>query len=124
MKRSAPIASLTCPATGRLDEIPYDFLRKRLSILVAHGESASAGDQRRAGERARRLRCRRTLEAENRRSRSRAMRDRIQQHFEEFSSQGLSHPRASHTKTWASAVTASSKDHEAGMTFLGFLVSF
>ena len=39
----------------KADEIPYDFLRKRLSILVSHEEYASDGDQRRAGECARRL---------------------------------------------------------------------
>src|SRR6266542_5309730 len=38
MKPSAPIASLTCPSTERRT-IPYDFLRKRLSILVAHGDT-------------------------------------------------------------------------------------
>ncbi len=32
------------------DEIPYDFLRKRLSILVSHDDDTSYGDQRSLAE--------------------------------------------------------------------------
>ena len=36
----------------KLDEVPYDFIRKRLSILVAQGDRRLHGDQGRPGERA------------------------------------------------------------------------
>jgi magnesium-transporting ATPase (P-type) len=39
----------------KADEIPYDFLRKRLSILVAHDDTYLMVTKGRAGERARRL---------------------------------------------------------------------
>ena len=37
MKPSGPIKRKTCQNIRKLDEIPYDFIRKRLSIAVTHG---------------------------------------------------------------------------------------
>ncbi len=104
----------------KVDEIPYDFLRKRLSILVAHDEthlmvtkgalanvlavctSADAGGGTLVDIAARR--------------------DRIQQHFEAFSHQGYRTLGVAYKNMGAESRI--SKDHEAGLTFLGFLVLF
>ena len=51
-----------------------------------------------------------------------AMRDRIQQHFEEFSNQGCRTLGVAYKKMGTESRI--SKDHEAGMTFVGFLVLF
>ena len=51
-----------------------------------------------------------------------AVRDRIQQHFEEFSSQGFRTLGVAYRNLGTES--RMSKEHEAGMTFLGFLVLF
>jgi Mg2+-importing ATPase len=102
------------------DEIPYDFIRKRLSILVSHGDthlmvtkgalpnvlavcsSAEAGGG--------------TLVD------IAAMRERIQRHLEEFSTQGFRTLGVAYRNMGSGSVI--NKTDEAGMTFLGFLVLF
>jgi Mg2+-importing ATPase len=102
------------------DEIPYDFLRKRLSVLVSREDthlmvtkgalpnvlavcsSAEAGGG--------------TLVE------IAAVRERIQQHFEALSTQGFRTLGVAY-KNMGSA-SRIGKDQEAGMTFLGFLVLF
>ena len=102
------------------DEIPYDFLRKRLSILVSHDDthlmmtkgallnvlaacsSAETGDGK-------------IVEIA-------AVRDRIQRHFESFSRQGLRTLGVAYKNMGSESRI--SKDHEVGMTFSGFLVLF
>ena len=102
------------------DEIPYDFFRKRLSILVAHEDShlmvtkgalqnvlavctsAQAGDGS-------------VVDIA-------AVRAKIQDRFEEFSKKGFRTLGIAHKEM--GAVDRISKDHEAGMTFSGFLVLF
>src|SRR5712692_3174663 len=104
----------------KVDEIPYDFLRKRLSILVAHGDThlmvtkgaltnvlavcalAEIGEGRIVG--------------------IAAVRDRIQQHFEEFSNKGCRTLGVAYKNMGSGSLM--SKDYEAGMTFLGFLILF
>src|SRR5712692_8856861 len=104
----------------KTDEIPYDFLRKRLSILVAHGDThlmvtkgaltnvlavcalAEIGEGRIVG--------------------IAAVRDRIQQHFEEFSNKGCRTLGVAYKNMGSGSLM--SKDYEAGMTFLGFLILF
>ena len=104
----------------KADEIPYDFLRKRLSILVAHDDThlmvtkgalqnvlaVCSAAETGAG----------TLVD------IAVVRDRIQQHFEEFSSKGFRTLGVAY-KNMGSASLMSKAD-EAGMTFLGFLVLF
>jgi Mg2+-importing ATPase len=51
-----------------------------------------------------------------------AVRERIQQHFEEFSNKGFRTLGVAYRNV--GSVSLMSKDHEAGMTFLGFLVLF
>jgi Mg2+-importing ATPase len=102
------------------DEIPYDFLRKRLSILVAHGETslmvtkgsvpnvlAVCSSVERGGGPPVELA---------------AVRDRVQQRFAEFSSQGFRTLGVAYKNM--GTVSRIAKDHETGMTFLGFLVLF
>ncbi len=102
------------------DEIPYDFLRKRLSILVSHEDthlmvtkgalpnvvavcsSAETGGGSLVD--------------------IAAVRERIQQHFEEFSNQGFRTLGIAYRNMGTGSVI--SKTDEAGMTFLGFLVLF
>ncbi|MGD0036372.1 MAG: magnesium-translocating P-type ATPase [Bacteroidota bacterium] len=102
------------------DEIPYDFLRKRLSILVSHDDShlmmtkgalqnvlavctsAETGDG--------------TIVDVN------AVRERIQQHFEEFSRKGFRTLGIAYKNMGSESRI--NKDHEVGMTFSGFLVLF
>ncbi len=102
------------------DEIPYDFLRKRLSILVSHNDehlmvtkgalqnvlavctSVETGDG--------------TIVDLN------TARDRIEQHFEEFSRKGFRTLGVAYKNMGLESRI--SKDHEAGMTFSGFLVFF
>jgi len=104
----------------KLDEIPYDFLRKRLSILVSHEDThlmvtkgalpnvlAACSSAEAAGGK--------IVEIAS-------VRDRIQQHFEEFSSKGY-RTLGIACKNIGSE-SRISKDHEAGMTFSGFLVLF
>ena len=102
------------------DEIPYDFLRKRLSVLVAHDDThlmvtkgalqnvlaVCAAAETGAG----------TLVD------IAVVWDRIQQHFEEFSSKGFRTLGVAYKKMGSASLM--SKDDEAGMTFLGFLVLF
>ena len=71
----------------KTDEIPYDFLRKRLSILVAHEETHLMVTK---GALANVLAVCSAAETETGTIVDiAAVRDRIQQHFEEFSSQGF-----------------------------------
>jgi P-type Mg2+ transporter len=102
------------------DEIPYDFLRKRLSILVSHDgthlmvtkgallnvlavcSSAESG----GGS---------VVDIAT-------VRDRIQKHFEEFSNKGFRTLGIAFKNMGSESCI--SKDNEAGMTFTGFLVLF
>jgi len=104
----------------KLDEVPYDFVRKRLSILVskdgAHQiitkgallnvfdvcSSAEVGD-------------RMTVDM-------RTVQDQIRQRFEELSQKGFRILGVAFREL--GSVSSIAKEHETGMTFLGFLVFF
>jgi P-type Mg2+ transporter len=104
----------------KLDEIPYDFLRKRLSILVSHDKTnlmvtkgallnvlavcttAETGDG--------------TIIDINK------VRDQIQKHFEEFSDKGLRTLGVAYRNMGSESRI--DKDHEADMTFSGFLILY
>jgi P-type Mg2+ transporter len=104
----------------KTDEIPYDFLRKRLSILVAHEETHLMVTK---GALANVLAVCSAAETETGTIVDiTAVRDRIQQHFEEFSSQGFRTLGVAYRNLGTES--RMSKEHEAGMTFLGFLVLF
>src|SRR6185369_1601807 len=115
-------ASRKADLTGyqKTDEIPYDFLRKRLSILVAHDDNhlmvtkgaltnvlaVCASEEVGAGK---------IVDLAT-------VRDRIQQHLEEFSNKGCRTLGVAYRNM--GALSRMSKVDEAGMTFLGFLVLF
>ena len=102
------------------DEIPYDFFRKRLSILVSHDDTHLMVTK---GALSNVLAVCSSVETEGGEIiEIAAARDRIQQHFEEFSSKGLRTLGVAYKNMGADSRI--SKDHEAGMTFSGFLVLF
>ncbi len=102
------------------DEIPYNFLRKRLSILVSHAEThlmVTKGALPNVLEV-----CSSVETTDGNVIDFVTMRDQIQQYFEEVSSKGLRTLGLAYKNMGsASRIT---KEHEAGMTFLGFLVFF
>ena len=102
------------------DEIPYDFLRKRLSILVSHeGAGLMVTKGTVPGVLAV---CSSAEAAEGAIVDIASVRERITRQFEEYSGKGL------RTLGIACKHVASGsplgKESEAGMTFLGFLVLF
>ncbi len=112
--------SFDLSAYRKADEIPYDFLRKRLSILVAHQETYLMVTK---GALANVLSVCSTAETSAGAVVDiAAVRDRIQQHFEAFSSQGFRTLGVAYRNLGTESRI--SKEYEAGMTFLGFLVLF
>jgi len=104
----------------KVSEIPYDFLRKRLSILVAHDDvqlMVTKGALRDVLSV-----CSTAEDGTGSIVDIAVVRDRIQQRFEEFSSNGLRTLGVA-CRNLDSSV-AMSKADEAGMTFLGFLVLY
>ena len=105
---------------AKQDEIPYDFLRKRLSILVSHGDThlmVTKGSMQNVLDV-----CTSADTKEGTAVDIAAVRDRIQKHFEEFSGKGFRTLGVAYKNMGAESRI--SKDHEAGMTFSGFLVLF
>ncbi len=102
------------------DEIPYDFLRKRLSILVSHEDTHLMVTK---GALLNVLAvCSRAETGTGKIVEIAAVRDRIQQHFQEFSRKGF-RTLGIACKNMGSE-SRISKDDEAGMLFSGFLVLF
>ena len=105
----------------KLDEIPYDFIRKRLSILVSHGRYASDGDQRGAAECARGLFIGGNWRRNDCGYRHRAGTDPAA--LRGVQPQGLSHA-GGRLQGYGLRIASSPRTDEADMTFLGFLVLF
>ena len=104
----------------KTDEIPYDFLRKRLSILAAHGAThlmVTKGALQNVPEV-----CATAATGAGNVVEIAQVRTQIQQHFEEFSGKGFRTLGVAYKDLGAAA--AMGKGDEAGMTFLGFLVLF
>ena len=102
------------------DEIPYDFLRKRLSILVSHG---GAGLMVTKGTVPGVLAVCSSAESTGGAVVDIAtVRERISQRFEEFSGNGYRTLGIASREVAPDAPLG--KESEAGMTFLGFLVLF
>jgi Mg2+-importing ATPase len=102
------------------DEIPYDFIRKRLSILVSHDDTHLMVTK---GALPNVLAvCSSAETAGGAIVDIVTVRERLQHHFEEFSSKGFRTLGVAYRNM--GPVSHISKDHEAGMTFLGFLVLF
>ena len=104
----------------KLDEIPYDFLRKRLSILVSHNDAHFIVTK---GALQNILDVCSSVETKDGKVIDIAtFQGKIQKHFEEFSSKGF------RTLGIAYKIMGSderiSKDQESGMIFSGFLILF
>jgi Mg2+-importing ATPase len=104
----------------KLDEIPYDFVRKRLSILVKQGDQCLMVTK---GALSNILSVCSSAEIyDGVIVDIAAVKDQIQQRFEELSRKGFRILGLAYRNI--SPETGISKNHESGMTFLGFLVLF
>ncbi len=104
----------------KLDEVPYDFIRKRLSILVSKDEKnlmVTKGALQNVLDA-----CSSAETPEGTIVEIEPVRNQIQQHFEEFSSKGLRVLGIAYKDTGADKTIT--KDSEVGMTFSGFLLLF
>ncbi len=107
-------------AYQKLDEVPYDFVRKRLSILVSTGKAhlmVTKGALRNILEV-----CSSAETATGQIVDIPSVRNDVERHFEEFSSKGCRTLGIAYRDV-GSESTINMK-HESGMTFLGFLVLF
>ncbi len=105
---------------AKQDEIPYDFLRKRLSILVSQGEThlmVTKGALQNILDV-----CSSAETTDGKIVEIAALRDSISRLFEEFSNQGFRTLGIAYKKLGAESRI--SKSHETNMTFSGFLVLF
>jgi Mg2+-importing ATPase len=105
---------------SKQDEIPYDFLRKRLSILVSQGDThlmVTKGALQNVLDV-----CSSAETKEGTIVDIAAERDGIQRHFQDFSSKGFRTLGVAYKKLGSESRIG--KDHETGMTFSGFLVLF
>jgi Mg2+-importing ATPase len=104
----------------KLDEIPYDFLRKRLSIAVIQGNTHLMLTK---GALDNILEVCSTVETNNGNIIDLAsMKDKIQKHFEEFSNNGFRTLGIAYKNMPVSKLI--NKSDEKDMTFLGFLTLF
>ena len=102
------------------DEIPYDFLRKRLSISVKHGDSHLMVTK---GALSNILDVCSTVEIkEGSVAKIASMQKQIQKHFEAFSNDGFRTIGIAYKNL--SSESPINKDDEKDMTFLGFLTLF
>jgi Mg2+-importing ATPase len=100
------------------DEIPYDFIRKRLSILVSHDDTHLMVTK---GALQNVLDVCSSVETKDGNIVDIATSmDRIQKHFEGFSSKGLRTLGVAYKNIGSDSHI--SKGHESGMTFSGFLI--
>jgi Mg2+-importing ATPase len=105
---------------NKLDEIPYDFLRKRLSILVSHEKTNLMVTK---GALLNVLAVCTTAETgDGTVTDIDKVRDQIQKHFEEFSNKGLRTLGVAYKNMGTDSRI--DKDHEANMTFSGYLLLF
>ena len=104
----------------KLDEEPYDFVRKRLSVLVADGSRHLMVTK---GALANILEVCQTVEtADGKTAPLDPQRAQIQTQYEAFSGQGYRTLGIAYRDLGTE--TTIGKDHETGMTFLGFLTLF
>ena len=104
----------------KLDEVPYDFIRKRLSILVSKDNKNLMVTK---GALQNILTVCATVEtSEGTTVQISGVQQQIQQRFEEFSSKGFRVLGISYKDLGSEKII--NKDSEVGMTFLGYLVLF
>jgi P-type Mg2+ transporter len=118
----------TVDLTGytKQDEIPYDFLRKLLSIVVSHNNEHLMVTK---GALVNVLQICSTADTkEGKIVEIASVRDRIQKHFEEFSGKGFRTLGIAYKNLHAESTAGDkkeiliSKNHESDMTFAGFVV--
>jgi Mg2+-importing ATPase len=105
---------------NKQDEIPYDFLRKRLSIAVTHGAEhlmVTKGALKNILEVCSSVETKEGCSVD-----LASMQDQIREHFEAFSDQGLRTLGIAYKKLPSGALIG--KNDETAMTFLGFLTLF
>ncbi len=104
----------------KLDEVPYDFVRKRLSLLVAKDNTHLMVTK---GALANVLAACSSVETPDGTAADlAAVQERIQERFQEFSSKGFRTLGVAYRNIGSDVRLT--KDHETQMTFLGFLVFF
>ena len=104
----------------KLDEIPYDFLRKRLSIAVGHGDEHFMITK---GALANILDvCSSTETNDGRSVEIASMHDQIQKHYTEYSNNGFRTLGIAYKKIPPESLI--SKNDEKDMIFIGFLTLF
>ncbi len=109
-----------CLVTQKLDEVPYDFIRKRLSILVSKDNKnlmVTKGALQNVLDV-----CTSVETSEGTIVPIAGVQKQIQQRFEELSSKGFRVLGIAYKDIGSDKLIA--KDSEVGMTFLGFLVLF
>jgi P-type Mg2+ transporter len=104
----------------KLDEVPYDFIRKRLSLLISKGDmhlmvTKGALSNVLAA-------CSSAEIAEGRIVDIATVKEQVQQRFEEFSRKGFRTLGIAYKDVGSETVIR--REQEAGMTFLGFLLLF
>jgi len=107
-------------AYKKQDEIPYDFLRKRLSIVVTQGDQhlmVTKGALTNILEV-----CSLAETKEGTTVEIASVKDQIEKHFEEFSEQGFRTLGIAYKNISTEPII--NKDDETSMTFLGFLTLF
>jgi Mg2+-importing ATPase len=104
----------------KLDEVPYDFIRKRLSILVSKEERylmvTKGAFQNVLAV------CSSAEIAEGTSVEITVMKEQIQQRFEEISHKGFRTLGVAYRDVGSASIIT--KDNEVNMTFLGFLILF
>ncbi len=104
----------------KLDEVPYDFVRKRLSLLVSKDNTHLMVTK---GALANVLAVCSSVETPDGTAADlAAVQERIQERFQEFSSKGFRTLGVAYRNIGSDVRLT--KDHETQMTFLGFLVFF
>jgi Mg2+-importing ATPase len=103
----------------KLDEIPYDFIRKRLSILTSNGDTHLMVTK---GALSNVLAvCSSAEIAEGRIVDIGTVEEQVQRQFEEFSRKGFRTLGVAYKNVSTTVIT---REQEADMTFLGFLILF
>jgi P-type Mg2+ transporter len=102
------------------DEIPYDFIRKRLSILVSH-DNVHLIVTKGAIQNVLAV-CTSAETSDGTIVDIKTVQDRIQQHFQEFSTKGFRTLGIAYKNMGSES--RMNKEQETGMTFAGFLVLF
>ncbi len=109
---------LTLDPLRRIDEIPYDFERKCLSVVMASDQGTATLITKGA---LRQVLSRCTQVGENAQALDAQARDDIERQFMRWSEQGYRVLGVA-TRTWTSAQLAYSKADEQGLCFAGFLL--